>query len=171
MAAQINSKKITELAEQSESERSASLNYFATQCEEIKIEIMERHGSLIHQKNTIGGAITDEFSYSCLCLAVRQIRIKQSMLRHKVDLNKVSTEELSRQRIEGFNRSRKSKPKKALNRLRIEFFPLVCLLKHEHKYSYNQILNYLWTHHQYSPSRTSLITNFNLLLKETGYVK
>lgn len=163
----IDSKYLAEISSlNSLTERNAALNWFADQSEEIKISVLERHGSLLHQRHLPGIPVTPELSFSLLILASKQIRIYLNSLHFKRDLTIAETEDFSRIRIEGFRKPAKKKISKKLNRFKKEFLPLATLLRSEHKYSWNEIVGYLWKHHQYDISKAYIQQIFKKLSKE-----
>ncbi len=170
MTKKTNTKSIAEISMLIDlSERMSVLNWCANQGEELKIEVMQRHASLIRQRRTPGESITAEMSYSLLLLAAKQIRIEMSGLALKRDLSVAQTEELSRKRIEGFRKPKKRKGSNKLNRLRKDFFALIILLKENQKYSWSEIIDYLRHNHQFDVSKAYIQVAYNKLRIEVSH--
>lgn len=167
-----NTKHLAEISTlSSASERTSAMNWLAAQSEEVKISTFERHGSLLKQKIGPGETASPSVSYCLLILAAKQIRIDMSALSFKRELSTQQTEEISRQRIEGFRKPKKVKGCKKLNRLRIEFLPLIVLLNERHHYSWSEIVKYLWTHHKFDISKAYLQTSYKKLTAEVKHGK
>lgn len=172
MSKKINTKYIAETSTINDlSGRNAALNWFSDQSEEIKIEVMARHSSLMHQQRQPGEKITPEFSFSLLILAAKQIRIDQNAMRFKRDLSVAATEELSRKMIEAGKKPARKKGSKKLARLRKEFLPMIVLLRDQHDYSWSEIVKFLWNNHQFEVSKAYLQAAYKKLREEINHGK
>lgn len=164
-ATKVDTKLITELSESTTSERVASINWFASQGEETKLEVLKKHADLIKQKRVPGQPVSPELSFALLCLAAKICRRNEEALAQKRALSVLDADEISRKRMGGFHEQKKTKGSPKLSKIRVQFFALISKLR-EQNYSWSDISLYLYRYHNFIATRAYIQQAFDKISKE-----
>lgn len=163
----VDTSLIGELSEtQTRPQRVAEINWFSSQSEEVKLEIMAKQASLLQQKRTPGQPITPELSYSMLVLAAKIVHREFTALSEKRKVTEVEGSEIDRKRITAFVEHKSRKEARKRSQIRLQYMGIIKVLREEKGFSWSDIAAYLQQYHAFIVTRAYIQQNYDAIRKE-----
>ncbi len=169
---QVNVKLIAEISElPTASERSAALRWYESQSEMNRLKIHTEQTKIIRNKNVSGGPLTPELSYGSLLLAIKIARRNEESLSIKRALSVAEANEIANQRADGFKKEKRMRGAEKAQKIRVQYFGLICVLKEQKGFSWSEVASYLYRYHNFDVTKAYLQQQYLKLRKEAGDVE